>query len=42
LPNSNYVAFGFDEATVVIKIGKESPMASFNNGRVVWVKQSEI
>lgn len=38
LPESNYVAFGFDEATVVIKIGKESPMASFNNGKVVWVK----
>lgn len=42
LPESNYVALGFDEATVVLKIGKESPMASFNNGKVVWVKQSEI
>lgn len=42
LPESNYVAFGFDEATMVIKIGKEAPMASFNNGKVVWVKQSEI
>lgn len=42
LPDSNYVAFGFDEATMVIKIGKEAPMASFNNGRVVWVRQSEI
>lgn len=42
LPESNYVAFGFDEATMVIKIGKEAPMASFNNGKVVWVKHSEI
>ena len=42
LPESNYVAFGFDEATVVIKLGKEVPLASFNNGKVVWVKQSEI
>ena len=42
LPESNYVALGFDEATVVLKIGKESPMASFNNGKIVWVKQSEI
>lgn len=42
LPESNYVAFGFDEATVVIKIGKEAPMASFNNGKVVWVKQNDI
>lgn len=42
LPESNYVALGFDEATVVLKIGKESPMASFINGKIVWVKQSEI
>lgn len=42
LPESNYVAFGFDEATMVIKIGKEAPMASFNNGKIVWVKQNEI
>ena len=42
LPESNYVAFGFDEATVVVKIGKDSPMAGFNNGKVVWVKQSDI
>jgi hypothetical protein len=27
--DSNYVAFGMDEATVVIKVGKESPVASF-------------
>ena len=39
LPESNYVAFGFDEATVVIKIGKELPMASFSNSKIVWVKQ---
>ena len=41
-PESNCVAFGFDDATLVIKIGKEAPMASFNNGKAVWVKQSEI
>jgi fructose-specific component phosphotransferase system IIB-like protein len=34
------VALGFDEATVVLKIGKEAPMASFINGKAVWVKQS--
>jgi len=42
LPESNYVAFGFDEATMVIKLGKEMPLASFSNGKVVWVKQSTI
>ena len=42
LPESNYVAFGFDEATVVIKIGKEFPLISYSNGKVVWIKQNEI
>jgi coatomer subunit beta' len=40
--NSNYVALAFDEATVVIKIGNETPIVSFNNGRVVWAKQGEV
>ena len=42
IPESNYVAFGFDEGTVVIKLGKDLPLASFNNGKVVWIKQREI
>lgn len=41
-PESGAVAFGFDEGTVVIKIGKENPLATFSNGKVVWVKQNEI
>lgn len=35
LPDSNMVSFGFDEGTVVIKIGNENPIAAFNNGKVV-------
>ena len=42
LPSSNYVAIGFDEATVVIKIGNEVPMLSYNNGKVVMVNKAEI
>jgi len=42
LPSSNYVAMGFDEATVVIKIGNEVPLVSFSNGKVVMVNKSEI
>ena len=42
IPDTNSVAFGFDEGTVVIKIGKELPLASFNNGKVVCVKSNEI
>ena len=40
--NSNYVALAYDEATVVVKIGKETPIVSFNNGRVVWARQGEV
>jgi len=42
IPESNVVGFGFDEGTVVIKIGKEIPLASFSNGKVIWVKQNEV
>ena len=41
-PETNAVAIAFDEGTVVIKIGKENPLASFSNGKVVWAKQNEI
>lgn len=42
ISDTNAVAFGFDEGTIVIKIGKELPLATFSNGKVVWVKQNEI
>ena len=42
VPENNAVAFGFDEGTVVIKIGKELPLATFSNGKVVWVKQNDV
>lgn len=38
VPENNAVAFGCDEGTIVIKIGKENPLATFSNGKVVWVK----
>ena len=38
LPESNFVALGFEEATVVIKIGKDLPLATFSNGKTVWIK----
>ena len=39
LPASNFVAIGFDEATVVIKIGNEIPLMSYNNGKVVMINK---
>lgn len=38
----NAVAFGMDEGTIVIKIGKDSPLATFSNGKVVQVKKTEL
>lgn len=38
----NAVAFGMDEGTIVIKIGMDSPLATFSNGKVVQVKQTEL
>lgn len=40
---SNNVAFGFDEGTVVIKLGREEPAVSMDNsGKIIWAKHSEI
>ena len=35
VPEMNAVAFGMDEGTIVIKIGKDNPLATFSNGKVV-------
>lgn len=42
VPESNCIAFGFDEGTIVIKLGKDTPLASYVNGKVVCIKQREI
>jgi coatomer subunit beta' len=41
-PDSNTIAFGFDEGTIVVKMGKDLPLASFVNGKVVQIKAKEI
>jgi coatomer subunit beta' len=38
VPESNCVAFGFDEGTIVIKLGKDTPLASYVNGKVISIK----
>ena len=42
ISESNYVAFGFDEGTIVVKLGNDNPLASYVNGKVVWIKKREI
>ncbi|EIE20843.1 coatomer protein complex, beta prime [Coccomyxa subellipsoidea C-169] len=40
---SNHVALGFDEGTVLIKIGREEPVASMDSsGKIIWARHNEI
>jgi coatomer subunit beta' len=36
------MAFGFDEGTVVVKIGSDEPIVSMNSGKVVYAKNMEF
>jgi coatomer subunit beta' len=39
---SNNAAIGYDEGTVVIKMGSDEPIASMQGGKVIWAKGNEI
>lgn len=37
------MALGYDEGTVVVKIGREEPVASMDSGgKVIWARHNEI
>ncbi len=37
------VAIGYDEGTIMIKIGREEPVASMDgSGKIIWAKHNEI
>lgn len=37
------MALGFDEGTVLIKIGREEPVASMDSsGKIIWARHNEI
>jgi len=40
--NSNIIAFGYDEGTVVIKLGTDQPIASMHNGKLITAKNLEL
>mmetsp|Transcript_59500 Transcript_59500/g.128708 ORF Transcript_59500/g.128708 Transcript_59500/m.128708 type:complete len:930 (+) Transcript_59500:59-2848(+) len=42
LKGSNAAAIGYDEGTVVIKLGSEEPVASMHAGKIVFAKGNEI
>ena len=40
---SNDLAFGYDEGTISIKLGREEPAVSMDtSGKIIWAKHSEI
>ncbi|XP_063871886.1 coatomer subunit beta'-like isoform X2 [Scylla paramamosain] len=43
LKGSNNVCFGYDEGSVMVKVGREEPAMSMDvSGKIVWAKHSEI
>lgn len=36
--NSNIIGLGFDEGSVIVRIGSDDPVVSMNNGKVLWAK----
>mmetsp|Transcript_85471 Transcript_85471/g.178585 ORF Transcript_85471/g.178585 Transcript_85471/m.178585 type:complete len:958 (+) Transcript_85471:199-3072(+) len=42
MKGSNAAAIGYDEGTVVIKLGSDEPVASMHSGKIVWAKGQEI
>nr|XP_039250416.1 coatomer subunit beta'-like isoform X2 [Styela clava] len=43
LKGSNNVALGYDEGSILIKLGREEPAMSMDgNGKIIWAKHSEI
>ncbi|XP_033107699.1 coatomer subunit beta'-like [Anneissia japonica] len=40
---SNSVALGYDEGSIIIKLGREEPAMSMDvNGKIIWAKHAEI
>ncbi|GAB2228125.1 hypothetical protein Droror1_Dr00009955 [Drosera rotundifolia] len=43
MKSSRRVVFGYDEGTIMVKIGREIPVVSMDNsGKIVWAKHNEI
>ncbi|XP_076325541.1 coatomer subunit beta' [Tachypleus tridentatus] len=43
LQGSNNVALGYDEGSIIIKLGREEPAMSMDSsGKIIWAKHSEI
>lgn len=36
------MAFGYDEGSVLIKIGSDDPVVSISNGKIIWTKSMDV
>jgi len=42
-PSLCSIAIGYDEGTIMIKIGRDEPVASMDSsGKIIWAKHNEI
>jgi len=39
---SNKVALGFDEGSVLIKLGREEPVASMSDSKIIWARHNTV
>jgi len=39
---SNHACLGFDEGTIVLKLGSDEPVVSMHGGKVVWARGNDI
>ncbi|KAL6563358.1 hypothetical protein OROHE_005945 [Orobanche hederae] len=43
MKGSRRVVIGYDEGTILVKLGREVPVASMDNsGKIIWSKHNEI
>jgi coatomer subunit beta' len=43
MKGSNNVAIGYDEGSILVKLGREEPAMSMDtSGKIIWAKHSEI
>lgn len=44
LKGSNNVALGYDEGSILVKVGREEPAASMDasGGKIIWARHSEL
>lgn len=40
--NNNIIGIGYDEGSVIVRIGSDEPVVSLSNGKILWAKSMEI